>query len=82
MTTISPAKAQKDFSLLFRSACEGEHITISRDDESAVLMSAKEFSSWEETMHLIKSPENIKALSDSRDDALQGKHSAHDLLET
>ena len=46
---------------------------------SAVIMSADDYSAWQETAYLFRSPENARRLLDAYADAQAGRVEQHDL---
>jgi antitoxin YefM len=68
---LDDAVASRDILLVTRPAGKG----------NVVMMSEEEFSGWQETVHLLRSPANAKSLLDSIRDADAGLLDAHDLVE-
>lgn len=56
-------------------------ITRDRGKPSAVLMSLEDFESYEETLHLLRSPRNAERLLAAVAAAERGEGSEHDLIE-
>ena len=68
MRTTSYSELRKNLaSTLDRVTADREPVIITRDrgKPAAVLMSLEEFASWEETLHLLRSPANAKRLMES-----------------
>jgi antitoxin YefM len=68
MRTTSYSELRKNLaSALDRVTEDREPVIITRDrgKPAAVLMSLEEFASWEETLHLLRSPANAKRLMES-----------------
>ena len=57
-------------------------VLITRDGKTcAVLMSAEDFASWEETLYLMKSPRNAEELMSSIDEYERGNFQERKLIE-
>jgi antitoxin YefM len=64
--TISASDAQKRlFSLLEQVNKARETVRIAAKSGEAVLMSAADFDSWQETIYLLRSPENARLLGEA-----------------
>ncbi|SIH24280.1 prevent-host-death family protein [Mycobacteroides abscessus subsp. abscessus] len=64
--TISASDAQKRlFSLLEQVNKAREPVRIAAKSGEAVLMSAADFDSWQETIYLLRSPENARLLREA-----------------
>ena len=61
--------------------CEPVLITRDRGKPAAVLMSLEEYASWEETLHLMKSPANAARLREAITELEAGKGVERSLLE-
>ncbi len=75
MRTTSYTELRKNLaSTLDRVTEDREPVIITRDrgKPAAVLMSLEEFASWEETLHLLRSPANAARLKESIDEFAQG----------
>jgi antitoxin YefM len=60
----------------------GAYIVVTRQNaRPVVMMSLAEFRSWEETIHLLRSPANAARLMDSIADADAGRLEEHELIE-
>lgn len=73
---ISASKAQQRlFALLEQVNNEHEPVRISSKAGDAVLMSAQDYDSWQETVYLLQSPENARLLMQAvgRDKARRGE---------
>lgn len=64
---------QRLFPLLEQVNTDHEPVRIASKNGDAVLMSADDFDSWQETVYLLRSPENARRLMDAvaRDRAAQ-----------
>ena len=68
MRTTSYSELRKNLaSTLDKVTADREPVIITRDrgKPAAVLMSLEEFTSWEETLHLLRSPANARRLQES-----------------
>ncbi|MCH9667414.1 MAG: type II toxin-antitoxin system Phd/YefM family antitoxin [Actinomycetia bacterium] len=64
--TISASEArQRLFPLLERVNTDHEPVRISSKAGEAVLMSAADYDSWQETVYLLRSPENARRLMEA-----------------
>ena len=66
MRTTSYSELRKNLASALDKVVEGrEPVIITRDrgKPAAVLMSLEEFTSWEETLHLLRSPANAARLA-------------------
>ncbi|MET9440290.1 type II toxin-antitoxin system prevent-host-death family antitoxin [Streptomyces sp. NPDC006610] len=64
--TISASEARKDlFPLIKRVNDDHTTIRISSKGGDAVLMSADDYESWQETVYLLRSPANAKRLMEA-----------------
>lgn len=73
--TISASEARRDlFPLIKRVNDDHEPVRISSRGGDAVLMSAEDYESWQETVHLLRSPANAQRLMEAvaRDKAAAG----------
>ena len=60
----------------------GSYIVVTRQNaRPVVMMSLEEFRSWEETIHLLRSPANAARLLESIAELESGKGVAHELVE-
>jgi antitoxin YefM len=60
----------------------GSYVVVTRQNaRPVVMMSLAEFRSWEETIHLLRSPANATRLMESIADADAGKLEEHELIE-
>lgn len=72
---ISATEAQRRlFALLEQVNADHEPVRISSKAGDAVLMSARDYDSWQETVYLLQSPENARLLMQAvgRDKARRG----------
>jgi len=67
MKVINFSEARKNLKSVLDEVVDNADYTIisRRDAEDAVVMSAESFNSMMETVHLLKSPENVKHLAKS-----------------
>ncbi|MFG2815338.1 type II toxin-antitoxin system Phd/YefM family antitoxin [Streptomyces sp. NPDC048410] len=73
--TISASEARRDlFPLIKRVNDDHEPVRISSRGGDAVLMSAEDYESWQETVYLLRSPANARRLMEAvaRDKAASG----------
>lgn len=76
---ISASEArQRLFPLLEQVNTDHEPVRITSKAGDAVLMSAEDYDSWQETVYLLRSPENARRLMEAvaRDKASRTPHSA------
>jgi antitoxin YefM len=60
----------------------GSYIVVTRQNaRPVVMMSLQEFRSWEETIHLLRSPDNAARLMESIAELEAGKGVEHELIE-
>jgi antitoxin YefM len=84
MRTTSYSELRKNLaSALDKVVEDREPVIITRDrgKPAAVLMSLEEFTSWEETLHLLRSPANAARLKESIDAFEQGEGKERTLVE-
>ncbi len=84
MRTTSYSELRKNLaSALDRVAEDREPVVITRDrgKPAAVLMSLEEFTRWEETLHLLRSPANAARLIKSVDALSEGGGTERKLAE-
>ncbi|BCI84568.1 antitoxin YefM (plasmid) [Mycolicibacterium sp. TY66] len=77
--TISASEArQRLFLLLEQVNTDHEPVRITSEAGDAVLMSANDYDSWQETVHLLRSPENARRLMEAvaRDKSSSGTTTA------
>ena len=80
-TTISSAKQNLE-NLIRQVENDAEPILIMVDeDRKAVLMSEREFNSWQETIYLLSNPANAERLRKSLAEADAGLVSERELIE-
>ena len=67
MRTISFSEARKNLKRVIDQAVDDADVTVitRRDGPEAVLMSLDAFTSWQETVHLLKTPANAAHLARS-----------------
>jgi antitoxin YefM len=84
MRTTSYSELRKNLaSALDKVVEDREPVIITRDrgKPAAVLMSLEEFTSWEETLHLLRSPANAARLKQSIDELDKGGGTERKLAE-
>lgn len=84
MRTTSYSELRKNLaSALDKVVEDREPVIITRDrgKPAAVLMSLEEFTSWEETLHLLRSPANAARLKQSVDELDKGGGKERKLVE-
>jgi antitoxin YefM len=81
--TISEVEAEGRLSdILKKMAGGGEPITITLNGQgAAVILAANEYSSIQETLHLLSSPANAERIRRSLEDFAQGKLQAGELCD-
>ncbi|MEZ5311465.1 MAG: type II toxin-antitoxin system prevent-host-death family antitoxin [Microthrixaceae bacterium] len=78
--SISASEARKTlFPLIERVNSDREAVEIVSRKGNAVIMSADEYSQWQETAYLFRSPANARRLLDSYERARSGTTESHDL---
>lgn len=75
MSAIAFTQFRKHLTESVEEVCDsGEPLTVTRaDGRDVVIVSASEWASMQETMHLLSSPENAARLKDSIDAADRGE---------
>ncbi len=76
MRTTSYSELRKNLAAMLDSVAEDRDaviVTRDRGKPAAVLMSLEEFASYEETVHLLKSPANARRLMDAVGQLDKGK---------
>ena len=83
MQTISYTKARNNLAKeMERVSLDHDYTIITRSNqESAVLMSLKDFESWQETAYLLSSPNNAKRLVRSIEQLDSGEGQVRELIE-
>ncbi|MFM8747379.1 MAG: type II toxin-antitoxin system Phd/YefM family antitoxin [Aestuariivirga sp.] len=84
MRTSSYSELRKNLaSELDRVTQDREPVIITRDrgKPAAVLVSLEEFTSWEETLHLLRSPANAARLKESIEELDKGGGTERKLIE-
>jgi antitoxin YefM len=77
---ITASEARKSlFPLIEKVNDDRVPIEITSKRGNAILMSADEYSAWEETAHLFSSPANARRLLDAADAARRGETIEHPL---
>lgn len=66
MTTLSASEARKSlFPLLERVNTDHDPVRITSKAGDAILMSADDYDSWQETVYLLRSPANARRLMEA-----------------
>lgn len=75
MTAITYTAARENLAATMDKVCENhDPVIITRNrDQAVVMMSLEDFSSWEETLHLMRSPANATRLRESIQQYKKGK---------
>lgn len=83
MRTMSSSDARNRLKQVIDQAVEDADVTIitRRDAPDAVVMSLETFDSWQETVHLLKTPANAEHLATSIRELRAGKLEPHDLTD-
>ncbi|WDE96375.1 type II toxin-antitoxin system prevent-host-death family antitoxin [Lentisphaera profundi] len=83
MQTITYTKARNNLAKeMERVSSDHDYTVITRaNQESAVLMSLEDFSSWQETAYLLSSPSNAKRLMRSLEQLDSGGGQVRELIE-
>lgn len=83
MRTISFSDARNRLKQVIDQAVEDADVTVitRRDAPDAVVMSLETFNSWQETVHLLKTPANAAHLARSIQQLRTGKVKPHDLTD-
>lgn len=83
MEAISYSNARARFAKIMDQVNrDRDGIIITRQNgTSAVLISLEDYESWQETLHLLRSPANAKRLLDSLGSAKKGKARVRKLVE-
>jgi antitoxin YefM len=81
MRTVNFSDARKHLKEVLDRVVDDADITIitRRDADDVVLMSLASYNSWQETMHLMASPENARWLDESIAQARAGRARPRDL---
>ncbi len=81
MTVINYTEARNNFKFVLDSVVEDADYTIinRRDADDAVIMSLDYFNAMQETLHLLKSPENVEHLRKSIEQYKEGKVETHEI---
>ncbi len=75
MKTLPLTEARKDLSkIVDEVAAVHEHVTITRQGKpAAVVMSADEFESWQETLEIMSDPETMASIARGQRDIRAGR---------
>ncbi len=83
MRVVNYTEARNSLKAILDQVAEDADYTIinRRDAEDAVVMSLDYFNAIQETLHLLRSPENVKHLQKSIEEYREGKTISHELLD-
>ena len=75
MTAISYTAARENLASTMDKVCnDHDPVIITRNrDQAVVMMSLEDYSSWEETVYLMRSPANARRLAESIEQIEKGK---------
>ena len=79
---ISDTSLRENLAKVMDEVCDaGSYVVVTRQNaRRVVMMSLAEFRSWEETIHLLRSPANAARLMESIAELETGKGVAHELV--
>ena len=79
---ISSTSLRENVAKVMDEVCDaGSYVVVTRQNaRPVVIMSLAEFRSWEETVHLLRSPANAARLMDSIAELETGKGIEHELV--
>jgi len=83
MTVVNYTEARNNFKLILDNVSNDADYTIisRRDADDAVVMSLDYFNAMQETLHLLKSPANVRHLEKSIAQYREGKVTSRELLD-
>jgi len=83
MTVINYTEARNNFKSVLDTVVNDADYTIinRRDADDAVVMSLDYFNAMQETLHLLKSPANVRHLEKSIAQYKEGKVTSHELID-
>jgi len=83
MTVVNYTEARNNFKLILDNVSNNADYTIisRRDADDAVVMSLDYFNAMQETLHLLKSPANVRHLEKSIAQYREGKVTSHELID-
>lgn len=82
IVSITASEARKNlFPLIEKVNNDRSPVHITSRNGNAVLMSEEDFSSWQETIYLLRSPANARRLAESVAEAEEGRAVPHELIE-
>jgi antitoxin YefM len=80
--SITASEARKNlFPLIEKVNDDRAPIHITSRNGNAVLISEEDFTSWQETIYLLRSPANARRLAESIAEAEAGRAEVHELIE-
>lgn len=80
--SITASEARKNlFPLIEKVNDDRAPVHITSRGGNAVLLSEEDFSSWQETIYLMRSPANARRLAESIAEAEEGRTEPHELIE-
>ncbi|HET6635517.1 MAG TPA: type II toxin-antitoxin system prevent-host-death family antitoxin [Streptomyces sp.] len=80
--SITASEARKNlFPLIEKVNDDRAPIHITSRNGNAVLLSEEDFTSWQETIYLLRSPANARRLAESIAEAERGHVEPHELIE-
>jgi antitoxin YefM len=80
--SITASEARKNlFPLIEKVNDDRAPIHITSRNGNAVLLSEEDFTSWQETIYLLRSPANARRLAESIAEAERGHGEPHELIE-
>lgn len=83
LDVITYTALRENLAKVMDEVCDaGSHVIVTRQNaRPVVMMSYEEFRSWEETLHLLRSPANAARLMQSIAELEAGKGVEHELIE-
>jgi antitoxin YefM len=83
LDVITYTALRENLATVMDEVCDaGSHVIVTRQNaRSVVMMSYEEFQSWEETLHLLRSPANAARLVESIAELDAGKGREHGLVD-
>lgn len=83
MRVVNFSEARRNLKAVLDQTSEDAGVTVitRRNAEDMVVMSLETFNAYQETFHLLRSPENAKHLATSIEQFQQGKTTERDLID-